>query len=190
MGEKSGPQTVVYRRATVSMHVLVTATRRWRKAISATYHHEDGKRPPPGPGLAVDVGKNARHNGNGSTGKHSAEEPKHKKGRPVGSQGTRHSKEGEGDEGNNGQVAAAKVLAQWAPDDGPKDISYQEDADGEHFLRRRRDAKVTGDVGDGHARQGRPHGRVDDEHGRDDEDKELFGLRAVVLATTRKPPNY
>lgn len=149
-------------------------------ARKKTYTHEDGICPPSRPVLAKHIRQDPRDNGDWCSSTSTAEHSKDQKRLPAGGEGTGQREQGEEGKRRDGQVASTKVLCERTPDQRAEDVADQEDADGQDVFRGRRYAKLGRDAWDGHARKGRRHGRVEDQHDCDEDYEgflELFGVR-------------
>jgi hypothetical protein len=129
-----------------------------KKERRETHHHEDGIRPPPASMVRKHIGQNPRHNGNRRTGTGTANHPKHKEASPAWCQCTRQCEEREDYKGNYGEIPPSIMFRQRAPNQRPKDVPDQENADWQDILRAVSNAVIGRNAGNGHAREGRGHG--------------------------------
>lgn len=68
------------------------------------------------------------------------------------------------------------MLTKRTPDKGAYNVSDEVDGYGQHLLLLGCNTPFCSDLGNGHARQGRAHGGIDDEHAANEDDSGLLGL--------------
>lgn len=123
MGAKSGPNTVVFGNCQRSVSYGMTDEKDKGDKTKETNRHEEAHGPPSCIGVTVQIGQDARDDGDGRTGKDGHEEAENDEGGVVGRQGTSQGPESENHEGDKCDDAASKVFAEGSPDDGPKDVA-------------------------------------------------------------------